>query len=969
MKTSIIFTILFTMIWCSLCSQEAFINRSWKHTNGQQHELDWSSSTTDPTKRLCVVTTTNTPNSGSNILTTRYNGDGTVAWQQSWDGSTNGDDYASAIQTSATKLYVCGASFDYNNNNYDIVVLCYFLDSGVLDWSYIYSDTAGLNDFATDITLDTQENVLLTGAREASLLNYDFCTMKLSPSGVQEWVSFYDYNSYHDVSAKITVLANGSSVVTGGSGTTWNTGVFATVKYDANGLQTGVRRTIDSNFTFDIPVDIANDDEGNVYVVGQVGTPNNGYDIKVLKMNANLDLTWTVTKDGVGLDDEAKCVDVDLEGNIYVLSNQELSNGTKQLNLTKYNASGIEQWEWLKKSPYGTGIDASMLKENQGRIYVCGTISQASGTGMLLAHLKNTGEKLWLETFGNEDGDGHDVVRNIELGETGKIFVHGSTIVNGINKSISYKFDEFENITTVLSESAFQPKRIKNELLVRFHPQYIDTSIINDVHKPFGALKEFLSQEVIDSIDVALGTSMKDEKVLKVYRRLTSNDSLSTHRDGHQIRIPSIWATLILKLPSHLNDSLARIQIESLSKYVHWADYSSITTFDNPNDNLYLSDQSSLYDSDAGINIEEAWIHEPGNSEVKIGIIDGQVYWQHEDFGGPDPINNTFVGGWDFIENDHLFLSADDTWQHGTACAGIIGARRNNDIGIAGIAGGDALNSNNGAQLFSFDCFNENEGNRARIAEAVVEASVFAPNFGYGVHIVNSSFSNQFTNSAERDGYELAWKNGVTLVCSRGNENNDVQRYPACYNERWVLSVGSSGDNGIRKDFGNGSPSYGTSYGGGMDFIAPGVFELVETTINSNEGLIGAGAFCNSTNDSKYDCFSGSSAAAPHVSGASALLLAKHAVNNGYPNGLAPDDLNMLFRKFATDIDGVYPIGYDNENGAGRLNVGETLNKIMLPEYEVLHIEGIGTRTLATTTPFMKSIGSNEVPGIAAGDY
>jgi len=48
------------------------------------------------------------------------------------------------------------------------------------------------------------------------------------------------------------------------------------------------------------------------------------------------------------------------------------------------------------------------------------------------------------------------------------------------------------------------------------------------------------------------------------------------------------------------------------------------------------------------------------------------------------------VEGWDFETNDDLTETTDpDDNGHGTYVAGIIGTIRNNNFGIAGIAGGD----------------------------------------------------------------------------------------------------------------------------------------------------------------------------------------------------------------------------------------------------------------------------------------
>ena len=61
--------------------------------------------------------------------------------------------------------------------------------------------------------------------------------------------------------------------------------------------------------------------------------------------------------------------------------------------------------------------------------------------------------------------------------------------------------------------------------------------------------------------------------------------------------------------------------------------------------------------------------------------------------------------------------------------------------------------------------------------------------------------------------------------------------------------------------------------------------------------------------------------------------------------GLAPEDVEYILKNTATDISGPppntiginFPAGPDPYNGHGRLNAGEALKHINLPEYQILH--------------------------------
>jgi subtilisin family serine protease len=109
-----------------------------------------------------------------------------------------------------------------------------------------------------------------------------------------------------------------------------------------------------------------------------------------------------------------------------------------------------------------------------------------------------------------------------------------------------------------------------------------------------------------------------------------------------------------------------------------------------PNDELYPGQASLVYNPsipNAGIRIEEAWDIETGKPFVKIGVLDAGIDSVHPDL-------EVLYGGAYY----RTALGTVPAWgvaleSHGTQVAGIIAARRNNGIGIAGIAGGDGSDS------------------------------------------------------------------------------------------------------------------------------------------------------------------------------------------------------------------------------------------------------------------------------------
>jgi subtilisin family serine protease len=102
--------------------------------------------------------------------------------------------------------------------------------------------------------------------------------------------------------------------------------------------------------------------------------------------------------------------------------------------------------------------------------------------------------------------------------------------------------------------------------------------------------------------------------------------------------------------------------------------------------------------SDADIDADEAWELSTGSRSVVVGVLDTGVDYSHPDLAanmwtnsaetpdnGIDDDGNGFVDdyrGWDFANGDNDPI---DDHNHGTHCAGIIGAVGDNGIGVVGV--------------------------------------------------------------------------------------------------------------------------------------------------------------------------------------------------------------------------------------------------------------------------------------------
>ena len=287
------------------------------------------------------------------------------------------------------------------------------------------------------------------------------------------------------------------------------------------------------------------------------------------------------------------------------------------------------------------------------------------------------------------------------------------------------------------------------------------------------------------------------------------------------------------------------------------------------NDSYWNYQQNSFN----AINCMDAWNITTGNPNIKVAVIDSGIDISHPDLGlgsdGYGNVSTTLGKSYAGASNSHL----NPTDNHGTAVAGVIGAKTNNHIGIAGVAGG---NNAQGVTLISYYATSS-----YHVRDAIYEA------IDAGAKVINiSQAMNQMSSLDAAISY--AHSHRVSIVCASGNSGSDNIVYPASHAE--TIAVGACYNNGTR--------STSSQYGTGIDLVAPGV-NIYTTTFDSN-----------------YDYFSGTSFAAPFVSGTIALMLSLNPSLNA-------SEIKALLQNSCTKISNYSydSSGWNEEVGYGLLNV------------------------------------------------
>ncbi|HEX6790377.1 MAG TPA: S8 family serine peptidase, partial [Candidatus Krumholzibacteria bacterium] len=252
---------------------------------------------------------------------------------------------------------------------------------------------------------------------------------------------------------------------------------------------------------------------------------------------------------------------------------------------------------------------------------------------------------------------------------------------------------------------------------------------------------------------------------------------------------------------------------------------------------------------DADIDAPEAWSVSTGGP-ILVGVIDTGVDMNHPDLighiysnpgeiagNGVDDDHNGFIDdvhGWDFANGDN---NPTDDNGHGTHVSGTIGATGNNATGVAGVCWSATI-----VPLKFLDA--SGFGSTDAAIQAVQYATLM------GVRLTNNSWGGAPYSAALRDAIQEAADHGILFVASSGNDgmNSDVfPTYPAGYNVDNIIAVGSTDRHDLLSSFSN----FGVT---SVDLCAPG--SEILSTLPGNQ----------------YAVASGTSMAAPHVSGALALV-------------------------------------------------------------------------------------------------
>jgi subtilisin family serine protease len=309
----------------------------------------------------------------------------------------------------------------------------------------------------------------------------------------------------------------------------------------------------------------------------------------------------------------------------------------------------------------------------------------------------------------------------------------------------------------------------------------------------------------------------------------------------------------------------------------------------------------------ADIDAIDGWDVLTSASNIVVAVLDSGIRATHEDLAANMWVNPV-DGGHGFNAFTGTNNPSDDSSSHGTMVAGVLGAVGNNGKGVTGVAWR--------VQMMACKCLSNGTGSDSTVLACIDYART------NGAQIINASFDAPTVSLALSNAIVATRDAGIIWVASAGNSGTNIEivpSYPSCYGIDNVVSVAYTTRTDALGQFSN----YGATH---VALAAPG--DQIFTTFAATDSYYYPPL--NTIN------LAGTSFAAPYVSGALALMLAKYPTEN----------YHQIIQRLLAATDPLPSLAGKCLTG-GRLNLGKALNppiylsaakSLIIPDAFSLHL-------------------------------
>jgi uncharacterized delta-60 repeat protein len=385
----------------------------------------------------------------SDIVLIKYDAAGNALWIARHDGPAGSFDEGRALALDAAgNAHVAG--YVTTNSGSDMVTLKYDGEGRRL-WQ---AQTSGGSGLATSIAVDDTGNVYVAGRILGGGVDSALTTLKFDAQGNPLWI---DHCLGYGEANGLVLDPAGSVHVTGWRRVRsqpeggYEDDEIVTITYDAGGIRLWLTGTREPASSFDQAVELAVDDSGNVYAAGNSTTEvdlGSDSDIVLVKFDSSGREIWADRyEEPAGSYEQVVALAVDPSGNAYVTGfslggGSLISGGNYDIITLKYDAEGNRLWAARYDGPAG-GYDhaAAIAVDAAGYVYVTG-VSTGNGTSRDIVTIKydGGGNLLWESRY-NGPANGSDEGVSLAVDSGGNVCVSGTSAGAGADtKLVTIKY-------------------------------------------------------------------------------------------------------------------------------------------------------------------------------------------------------------------------------------------------------------------------------------------------------------------------------------------------------------------------------------------------------------------------------------------------------------------------------------------------------------------------------------------------
>lgn len=444
-SAAIIFNILFYQLNYSLSQinpvWQVIFNDSIAETNfSEKSKLDNNGNI------IIMARGTNNFAMGEDYVIVKYSPEGVKLWNRRYNGTGSTTDFPTDIVIDRNNnIYVTGKSNGGATRN-DYLTLKYSPD-GILLWSRSFNWIANRNDEAYSMALDSNNGIYVTGIATSFYdlyEHYDMVTVKYDTSGNQIWVrSFNGLLDVIDWGYSVVCDRNNNIYV---SGFTLSTVLLfhdiITIKYDASGNEIWQRRFYNRGDDYIRPLMSKLDNSDNLIIASYYRGDTTMIDYLTFKYDPNGDLLWSIVYDGgVRNTDWIHDLVIDNQNNAFVTGSSWNNKTAYDFLTIKYSPGGDEIWSRIvNDSTINTSDEEPLIAIDRNQnIFILGTSYYFSGEYASISIINEFGNLIY--KFRNRY---IQIASSISIDNNDKIVIvgsYGSKIVTAKYLNIISKLD------------------------------------------------------------------------------------------------------------------------------------------------------------------------------------------------------------------------------------------------------------------------------------------------------------------------------------------------------------------------------------------------------------------------------------------------------------------------------------------------------------------------------------------------